>query len=83
MATKKITLNELRSLVKQIIKEENGLIGEGLGDAYLDKLFYNEHPYPNTKEKIITFLNKQKPELSNSEKKYYIDRYLEIVKRNT
>ena len=82
MVTKKITLNELRSLVKQIIKEENVLIYEGLGDFYLDKLFYNEHPYPNTKEKIIAFLNKQKPKMSDSEKKYYIDRYLEIVKRN-
>jgi len=40
MATKKITLNELRSIVKQIIKEEESLYDSGFYDDIDDKTIY-------------------------------------------
>jgi hypothetical protein len=50
MATKKITLNELRTLVKQIIKEER-MLNEGIkalskeeANVFLDKTKYVLYP---------------------------------------
>jgi hypothetical protein len=48
MATNKITLNELRSLVKQIIKESD------LGDVYSAYSNANEPEYPSKIENIIS-----------------------------
>jgi cytochrome b involved in lipid metabolism len=80
MVTKKISLNELKTLVKQIIKEEYSIINERLGDKYLDTLFYEE--YPKTEKEILLFLKKHEPKMSADEKKYHVDKYLNIVKRN-
>jgi len=48
MATKKINLNELRSLVKQIIKESD------LGDVYAAYSNANEPEYPSKVENLIS-----------------------------
>jgi len=59
MATKKITLNELRTLVKQIIKEER-MLNEGIkalskeeANVYFDKTKYVLYPASSPETYII------------------------------
>jgi hypothetical protein len=47
MATKKITLNELHNLVKQIIKEETHLVNDMYSSDFIGKkMRYGSHGYP-------------------------------------
>jgi hypothetical protein len=52
MATKRISLNELRTLVKQIIKESD------LGDVYAAYSNANEPEYPSKVENLISQLER-------------------------
>jgi hypothetical protein len=55
-------------------------INEGLGDGPLDKLFHEE--FPKNEKEILKFLAKHKKGISNSEKKYYVERYLDMIEKN-
>jgi hypothetical protein len=69
MATKKITLNELRTLVKQIIKEEyiNEQEETVLAKKYVDDMIERYVDYKNIRKNILSNLvNSEYGRTSNS-----------------
>jgi hypothetical protein len=71
MTTKKITLNELRTLVKQIIKEENNPY-----NGYINNIYGQQSEYP-AREQFYSFARE------NGFHSSIVDKALDIYKYDT